>query len=73
MTPREQLEALAGSTVYVNGAEYSADMIEPKTFDALRAVLKECEEMAEDPAIIRTAGDVATRFTNLISAALEAS
>jgi hypothetical protein len=44
MTPRDLLDALAGSTVYVNGAEYSADMIEPKTFDALRAVLDKCDE-----------------------------
>jgi hypothetical protein len=69
MTPREELEALAGSTVYVNGAEYSADMIEPKTFAALRAVLEKCDELdfpgGEHPcsAQIRAA----------ISSALEAS
>lgn len=38
-TASELLEHLAGTTVYVNGAEYSADTIEPKTFAALRAVL----------------------------------
>jgi hypothetical protein len=36
---REWLDHLAGTTIYVNGAEYSADMIEPLTFVALRAVL----------------------------------
>lgn len=49
MNPREQLEALAGSTVYVNGAEYSADTIEPKTFAALRAVLDELAKWPEPP------------------------
>lgn len=33
------LDQLTGSTVYANGAEYSADTIEPRTFAALRAVL----------------------------------
>lgn len=39
MNVREQLDHLAGTTVYVNGGEYSADAIEPRAFAALRAVL----------------------------------